>query len=107
MLEVKIQAGMINPWHRAPRSSTDDGAFNAEVSDPSLAGDRGQMARIYVGSGIPVYRIINLIDRQLEVYSSPVGGVYPPPTIIREPESVTLTPGKQPIGPIAVANLLP
>ena len=72
-----------------------------------LAGDRGQMARVYGGSGIPLYWIINLIDRQVEVYSSPVGGVYPPPTIIRESQSVTLTLGDQPISPIAVADLLP
>jgi Uma2 family endonuclease len=29
------------------------------------------MARIYGGSGIPAYWIVNLVDRQVEVYTLP------------------------------------
>ncbi|MGO9598824.1 MAG: Uma2 family endonuclease [Isosphaeraceae bacterium] len=104
--DLSVVRGEIDDYGgRNPESA--DVALVVEVSESSLAGDRGQMARVYGGSGIPVYWIINLIDRQLEVYSNPVGGVYPPPTIIRESQSVTLTLGEQHIGPIAVADLLP
>ena len=42
-----------------------------EVADSTLLGDRADKGRIYAGAGIAVYWIINLIDRQVEVYSSP------------------------------------
>jgi Uma2 family endonuclease len=42
-----------------------------EVADSTLLGDRADKGRIYARAGIAVYWIINLIDRQVEVYSSP------------------------------------
>jgi Uma2 family endonuclease len=42
-----------------------------EVSDDSLERDRNWKRRIYAAAGIPVYWIVNLIDRQLEVYAEP------------------------------------
>ncbi len=44
-----------------------------EVADSTLLGDRADKGRIYARAGIAVYWIINLIDRQVEVYSSPSG----------------------------------
>jgi Uma2 family endonuclease len=41
-----------------------------EVADSTLAGDRADKGRIYARAGLAVYWIINLIDRQVEVYSS-------------------------------------
>ena len=41
-----------------------------EISDSSLSEDRKQAA-IHAAGGIPVYWIVNLVDRQLEVYSDP------------------------------------
>lgn len=42
-----------------------------EVSESSLGIDRGKKYRSYAAAGIPVYWIVNLIDRQVEVYTSP------------------------------------
>jgi len=42
-----------------------------EVADSSLAIDRTHSARIYGAAGIPVYWIVNLIDRQVEVMTGP------------------------------------
>ncbi len=42
-----------------------------EVADSTLLGDRADKGRIYARAGLPIYWIINLIDRQVEVYSSP------------------------------------
>jgi len=42
-----------------------------EVADSTLLGDRADKGRIYARAGIGVYWIINLVDRQVEVYSSP------------------------------------
>lgn len=43
-----------------------------EVSDSSLVRDRTSKLRIYAAAGIRQYVIVNLIDRVVEVYSSPV-----------------------------------
>jgi Uma2 family endonuclease len=42
-----------------------------EVADSSLAYDRSAKARLYATAGVPLYWIVNLIDRRLEVYSDP------------------------------------
>jgi len=44
-----------------------------EVAESSLRQDRALKKRIYARAGIPVYWIINLIDRQIEVYTQPSG----------------------------------
>ena len=47
----------------------DDVALIVKVSDTTLAADRA-LAAIYGGGRIPVYWIVNLIDRQIEVYAN-------------------------------------
>ncbi len=84
-----------------------DIALIAEIADSSLTRDRGEKADIYARAGIPVYWIINLVDRQIETFSNPVGGVYPPATILRGTDSVQLVVAGQAIGQIAVADLVP
>jgi Uma2 family endonuclease len=59
--------------HRSPEPA--DIALVVEVSDSSLGEDR-EMARIYGGSGIAVYWIVNLVDRQVEVYTLPYPDGY-------------------------------
>jgi Uma2 family endonuclease len=44
-----------------------------EVSDSTLPGDRDDKGRIYAQAGIPCYWIVNLTDRQVEVYTAPSG----------------------------------
>ena len=44
-----------------------------EVSESTLAFDRTDKARIYARAGIETYWIVNLVDRQLEVYTGPTG----------------------------------
>jgi hypothetical protein len=45
-----------------------------EVSDSSLPRDRGYKLGLYANAGIAMYVIVNLLDRKLEVYRSPVVG---------------------------------
>jgi Uma2 family endonuclease len=42
-----------------------------EVADSSLAYDRTAKARLYALAGVPLYWIVNLIDRRLEIYADP------------------------------------
>jgi Uma2 family endonuclease len=49
-----------------------------EGSDSSLELDRTGKGRIYARAGIPTYWIINVLDRQIEVYTNPDPTADPP-----------------------------
>ena len=49
-----------------------------EVSDSSLDFDRRDKGRIYARAGIPVYWIVNVVDRHIEVYTTPDPAANPP-----------------------------
>jgi Uma2 family endonuclease len=83
-----------------------DIALVVEVTRTSAAKDR-KLARVYAAGNIPVYWVVNVPKRQLEVYANPTGGVYPAPTILREGQSVDLVIGGQVVGQIRVMDLLP
>ncbi|VTT99385.1 Uncharacterized protein OS=Roseiflexus sp. (strain RS-1) GN=RoseRS_2740 PE=4 SV=1: Uma2 [Gemmataceae bacterium] len=55
--------------HRHP-TGTDFGVL-VEVADSSLALDRGPKAVLYARAGVPVYWVVNIPDRQVEVYTDP------------------------------------
>jgi Uma2 family endonuclease len=48
-----------------------DVALLVEVADSSLDRDRGNKLLAYAKAGIAVYWIVNLVDRQVEVYTKP------------------------------------
>ena len=56
---------------RHPRAV--DVAMIGEVSDTTLEQDRGVKRSVYAAAAIPVYWIINLFDRRIEVYTDPTG----------------------------------
>jgi Uma2 family endonuclease len=103
--DIAVTRGAVKDYLRR-HPDAGDVAMLVEVSDTTLAGDRAKAAT-YGGAGVPVYWIVNVQDRQLEVYSNPTAGVYPTPTILRETDSVELIIAGQPMGQIAVAELLP
>lgn len=45
-----------------------------EVADSSISRDRGYKLSLYANTGIPMYVIINLVDRAVEIYKTPVVG---------------------------------
>jgi Uma2 family endonuclease len=49
----------------------------AEVADSSLAEDQGEKLQTYAAAKMPVYWIVNLVDRCVEVYTQPRGGKKP------------------------------
>jgi len=79
-----------------------DVALVVEVSDSSLADDRA-MAHTFLGGGIPVYWLVDVADRQLEVYR----GAPAAPTVIGEDGHVDLILDGQVVARVAVADLLP
>jgi Uma2 family endonuclease len=49
-----------------------------EVADSSLRQDRETKKRIYARASIAIYWIVNLIERQIEVYTDPASAANPP-----------------------------
>jgi Uma2 family endonuclease len=78
----------------------------AEVSDSSLADDRA-MVRVYGPSGIPVYWIVNLVDRQVEVYSDPRPEGYETCEVYHSGQQVPVVLDRVVVGHIAVDDILP
>jgi Uma2 family endonuclease len=83
----------------------------AEVADSSLDEDRGRMKRIYAAAKIPIYWIINLVDRQVEVYADPTGPANQPDYGQRRDygptDMVPLVLDGQEVARIPVSDLLP
>lgn len=55
-----------------------DVALVIEVADSSLLRDQRDKTRIYARAGLPLYWIVNLPDRRVEVYANPSGPVGVP-----------------------------
>jgi Uma2 family endonuclease len=87
--------------------SLEDVALVVEVSDSSLAFDRGPKLAMYARAGIGEYWILNLVDRRLEVHRRPLAelGAFGDVTLVGEGEGVG--PLAVPDGRVDVARLLP
>ena len=88
-----------------------DIAIIIEVSDSTLAQDREEKGKLYAQGRIPIYWIINLVNRQVEVYSRP-SGPDPNPGYRRRDDylindSVPLILAEQEVAQVAVKSLLP
>ncbi|MCP3974486.1 MAG: Uma2 family endonuclease, partial [bacterium] len=55
-----------------------DVALVVEVADSSPARDRSTKKRVYAAAEIPVYWLVNLAKRQIEVYTDPAGPAVEP-----------------------------
>jgi Uma2 family endonuclease len=98
------RGGIRDYLQRSPEPA--DIALVVEISDSSLSEDPKQAA-IYYGGGIPTYWIVNLIDRQVEVYSDPGPGGYRVRHDYRESDSVPVIIDGHQIGTVAVRDILP
>jgi Uma2 family endonuclease len=67
--DIAVVPGSIRQWIQEENPTT--ALLIVEVSDTTLAYDRGRKASLYAASGIADYWILNLEDRQLEVHRQP------------------------------------
>jgi Uma2 family endonuclease len=90
---------------------TDEIAVCIEVSESTLESDQIDKGRIYARAGIPIYWIVNLMDRRIEVYSIPNSASLHPEYTQRQyfglQNSVPLMINQQIIANIPVVDLLP
>ena len=87
-------------------ATADDTALVAEIADANLPADRADMSRVYAAAGIPVYWIINLVDRQVEVYSDPRPGEYGSRQVFMPGQAVPVVIDGRPVGQVAVDDIL-
>jgi hypothetical protein len=81
-----------------------------EVAESSLLEDRDWKAVLFAQERIPIYWLVNLIDRQVEVYTDPRSGKAPgyrQHKDYAENKSIPLIIAGQKMGEISVEDLLP
>ena len=94
--------------HPGPRDIT----LIIEIADTGLERDRGIKMRSYARASIPVYWILDVEGRALEVYGAPEPNAAPDPVyrrreVLRADQNVGLVVAERLCGEIAVAALLP
>jgi Uma2 family endonuclease len=107
--DVAVAPGPVELYDDA-RPTPKQLALVAEVSDTTLARDRGRKLAIYAAAKIPVYWIVNLKDRRVEMYTAPRGGkapTYRSHTDYAPGQAVPVALGGKAVGSIPVAELLP
>ena len=89
----------------------EDVALIVEVADSTLHRDRTTKKRLYAQAGIPVYWIVNLVDRRIEVYREPSGPGEQPDYRQRQDcrsgDNVPLVIEAGEVAQVAAADLLP
>lgn len=108
--DLTVVRGTIEDYLRRHPGAADT-CLLVEVADVELAIDRIDKLRIYAHAGVPTYWIVNLIDRQIEVYDRPSGPAANPGYAGRltyaAGDAVPVVLGGVPVGEIAVSAVLP
>ena len=96
--------------YRAHHPGPSDTAFVIEVSASSLSRDRGDKARIYARAGIPVYWVVNVVDKQIEVFTLPSGPgespAYAKQEVFAVGASVPVVLDGNTVGTVAVSDVM-
>ena len=77
-----------------------------EVSLTTLDRDRNEKLPAYATGGIPVYWIVNLVDRQIEVYTGPGPDGYRSSQVFTPGQFVPVVIDGRQIGQLAVDEIL-
>jgi Uma2 family endonuclease len=78
-----------------------------EVSLTTIADDRGDKKAVYAHAGFPIYWIINLADRWVEVYTHAGTSGYGAATVYKEGDRVPVVLDGRQVGLIPVHCILP
>jgi Uma2 family endonuclease len=103
--DVSVVRGQSRDYTEQPESL--DVALVVEVAEKSLVFDRTEKLNAYAGGGVPVYWIVNLVDRQLEVYSSPGPDGYHSSQVYTTGQDVPIVIDGATLGQVPLVDLLP
>jgi Uma2 family endonuclease len=78
-----------------------------EISESTLAWDRSEMTKVYASAGIPVHWIVNLVDRQIQVYAEPTEDGYQSRQDFASGQDVPVAVEGREVGRIPVAEIVP
>lgn len=101
--DVAVARGSDDDYETRHPGPTDLGLV-VEVSDTTLATDRNWKRDIYEAAGLVVYWIVDLLHRQVEVYTL-TGGTYGPPVVLTPGQHLPLVLDGVHLGTIPVADL--
>jgi Uma2 family endonuclease len=87
--------------------SAADVALVVEVANSTLQRDKTVKLGIYAQAEIPTYWLLNLLERQLEIYTQPKDVSYQSCQIYQASDSLDFWFEGQKLGTIVVADLLP
>jgi Uma2 family endonuclease len=108
--DLAVVAGDLRAFLQRHPGPSDIGLV-IEAAESSLQTDRVDKGRIYARANVPVYWIINLVDRQIEVYSDPNPRDTPPAYrrrhIFAGGQTVPLVLNTETVGQVRVDDLLP
>jgi Uma2 family endonuclease len=103
--DVAIVRGSDDDYRQRIPEATDVGLL-VEVSATNVSADR-QQASVYARGGIPVYWIVSLVDRRVEVYTDPGPAGYASRTDFASGEQVPVVIDGRQAGQLAVDDILP
>ncbi len=78
-----------------------------EVAESTLDRDQGEKRRAYASGGILDYWIINLVARQVEVYSNPAAGDYRSLQVFKLGDEIPVLIEGVEVGRISASDILP
>lgn len=104
--DVSVVRGSDEDYRHRHAGPADVG-FAVQVSMATLDLDRCQKRAAYATAGIPIYWIVNLVERQVEVYTVPGPGAYQSRMDYKPGQAVPVVIGGQHLGEIAVDDILP
>ncbi len=104
--DLSVIRGTIRDYSKALPGADAVGLL-VEVSDSTLAQDRGLKQSIYARAAIPLYWIINLKVMRIEVFSDPFDGVYRKFQTYGPDDQIPLILDGREVARLAVRDLLP
>jgi Uma2 family endonuclease len=107
--DIAVVRGTARDYARAHPATAE---LVVEVSESTLAFDRGEKASLYASASIPEYWVLNLVDRCLEVHRDPIPMPSQPygygyRTRAQYFATDTVAPLAAPSGAVKIADLLP
>jgi Uma2 family endonuclease len=100
-----VQGGAKDYLHRDVAAA--NVALVVEIAETTLAADRSEMSKVYASAGVPVYWVVNLVDRQVEVYTTPGADGYKSRQDFTLGQDVPVSIAGREAGRIPVAEIVP